>query len=267
MQERNSIKDLLLILFLSYTFSMSDSTSIIKPLFQIQQEINAPKGKYNSFGKYMYRSCEDILEAVKPILKKHGCIILLSDELVEANGNTYIKSTARIACSDTGDSIENVAFAKEPDSKKGMDASQITGCTSSYARKYALCGLLAIDDNKDPDSIEESVNNANLESNEQPQQHQENPQTETNSWTTWREYPIPFGKNQGVLLGSLNENQLDWYCKNVGGDQPEFHKWVTEAYKEVFANKKSPEQSTSVTAPQQPQTGVSNEEDDDDVPF
>jgi len=218
----------------------------------------------------MYRSCEDILEAVKPLLLKNKCIILLSDELVEITGDTYIKSTAGLICSETGNKIENVAFAKEPKSKKGMDESQITGCTSSYARKYALCGLLAIDDNKDPDSIEEGVDNADSKKKEQsPQhpQHNEKPKTEGDLWTTWREYPIPFGKNQGILLGSLNENQLEWYCKNVGGDQPEFHKWITEAYNEVFANRKSPEQSTSVTAPQQPNTGAGSDEEDDDVPF
>lgn len=118
----------------------------------IQQELKAPKGQYNSFGKYKYRSCEDIVEAVKPLLAKNGCQLTLSDDMVEIGGRVYVKATATIT---DGKETEVVtAFAREPDQKKGMDESQITGTASSYARKYALNGLLLIDDTKDPDTDE-----------------------------------------------------------------------------------------------------------------
>lgn len=120
-------------------------------LHLIQQELKAPKGQYNSFGKYKYRKCEDILEAVKPILSKYQATITLSDDLVCIGDRYYVKATASIK---VGDVVESVtAFAREELEKKGMDASQITGTASSYARKYALNGLLAIDDTDDADAI------------------------------------------------------------------------------------------------------------------
>ena len=119
-------------------------------LSQIQSEVKAPKGQFNSFGKYHYRSCEDIVEAVKPILNKHGFALLLTDEVVEVGGRVYVKATATIT--DGKESYAATAFAREEETKKGMDASQITGTASSYARKYALNGLFAIDDTKDADT-------------------------------------------------------------------------------------------------------------------
>lgn len=116
----------------------------------IQSKLNAPKNQYNSFGKYNYRSCEDILLALKPLLAEHQATILLSDEVVAIGNSLFLKATATLKC---GDEIETAsAFAKHPLEKKGMDDSQITGAASSYARKYALNGLFAIDDNKDPDA-------------------------------------------------------------------------------------------------------------------
>ena len=119
-------------------------------LSQIQSEVKAPKGQFNSFGKYHYRSCEDIVEAVKPILNKHGFALLLNDEVTEVGGRVYVKATATIT--DGKESYAATAFAREEETKKGMDASQITGTASSYARKYALNGLFAIDDTKDADT-------------------------------------------------------------------------------------------------------------------
>lgn len=119
-------------------------------LSQIQSEVKAPKGQFNSFGKYHYRSCEDIVEAVKPILNKHGFALLLTDEVVEVGGRVYVKATATIT--DGKEIYTATAFAREEETKKGMDASQITGAASSYARKYALNGLFAIDDTKDADT-------------------------------------------------------------------------------------------------------------------
>ena len=125
----------------------------MKELISIQQELKAPKGQYNSFGNYHYRSCEDILEAVKPILGKHSCILLLSDEIVFIEGRHYLKATATIFNSE-GTRVAVSALAREPLNKKGMDDSQITGMASSYARKYALNGLFCIDDTKDADTMD-----------------------------------------------------------------------------------------------------------------
>lgn len=123
---------------------------ITEVLSAIQNELKAPKNQYNSFGKYNFRNCEDILEALKPILAKHKAINLLSDEVVLIGDRFYIKATATLQIGD--EKISVTAFAREEDSKKGMDSSQLTGSTSSYARKYALNGLYAIDDTKDADT-------------------------------------------------------------------------------------------------------------------
>lgn len=121
-------------------------------LLEIQHKLKAPKGQYNNFGKYKYRSCEDILEAVKPILKDVGCTLTLSDEVVLIGDRFYIKATARLTGADTNE--VTTAYAREDLDKKGMDGSQITGTASSYARKYALNGLFCIDDTKDADTDE-----------------------------------------------------------------------------------------------------------------
>ena len=118
-------------------------------LSKIQRELKAPKGQYNNFGKYKYRSCEDILEAVKPLLA--DCLILVSDEIIQIGERYYVKATATFKDANGAETVVS-AFAREPLMKKGMDESQITGAASSYARKYALNGLLLIDDNKDADS-------------------------------------------------------------------------------------------------------------------
>ena len=121
-------------------------------LSNVQMELKAPKGQYNSFGKYSYRSCEDILEAVKPLLSKNGLTLMLTDEPVAVGNRVYIKATARLM--GDNDVIEVTAYAREPEDKKGMDTSQVTGTASSYARKYALNGLFLIDDTKDADTDE-----------------------------------------------------------------------------------------------------------------
>ena len=124
---------------------------IIGKLTEVQAKLKAPKGQYNSFGKYKYRSCEDILEAVKPLLAERGLALALSDEPITEGTRTYIMATATLM--DGADRVEVRAFAREPETKKGMDESQITGMASSYARKYALNGLFAIDDTKDADTM------------------------------------------------------------------------------------------------------------------
>lgn len=126
--------------------------SIIEKLQLIQQELIAPKNQYNSFGKYNYRSCEDILEGLKPCLKKVKAAVTVSDTIEMVGNRYYVKATATLFDSESNESVSNTAYAREDESKKGMDASQITGSTSSYARKYALNGLFCIDDVKDADS-------------------------------------------------------------------------------------------------------------------
>ena len=128
--------------------------NIYEKLMNIQNELKAPKGQYNSFGKYKYRNCEDILEAVKPIAKKYGTVVIVSDDLVLIGDRYYIRAEAKIFDIETGEYTYNNAYAREELEKKGMDASQITGTASSYARKYALNGLLSIDDTKDADTDE-----------------------------------------------------------------------------------------------------------------
>lgn len=122
----------------------------MKELCEIQKKLKAPKSQYNSFGKYYYRSCEDILEAVKPLLSEYGCQMTLSDEMVCVGNRNYIKATATIRKGE--ESVATTAWAREDETKKGMDGSQITGTASSYARKYALNGLFLIDDTKDADT-------------------------------------------------------------------------------------------------------------------
>lgn len=125
---------------------------IRESLFNIQQELKAPKSQHNDFGNFSYRSCEDILEAVKPLLKANNCVLTISDELVNIGERYYIKATATLKSVEDGDNISNSAYAREPAEKKGADLSQITGACSSYARKYALNGLFCIDDVKDSDT-------------------------------------------------------------------------------------------------------------------
>ena len=128
------------------------SKSTLKVLTEIQSRLKVPKGNYNSFGKYHYRSAEDILEAVKPLLSEYGATLFLADEIVLVGSRFYVKATA--VFHHDGETISVSAMAREDESKKGMDGSQVTGAASSYARKYALNGLLLIDDNKDADTDE-----------------------------------------------------------------------------------------------------------------
>ena len=125
---------------------------VYEKLLQIQSKLKVPKGQYNEFGKYKYRSCEDILEALKPLLAEVKAVITLDDEIVQVGERIYIKATASFIDIEDKQTITTTAYAREEETKKGMDGSQITGASSSYARKYALNGLFAIDDNKDSDA-------------------------------------------------------------------------------------------------------------------
>ena len=141
--------------------------NITEKLMNIQVELKAPKNLYNSFGKYKYRSCEDIVESVKPLLKQNGLLLTLSDEIVLIGDRFYVKATAVVSSVEDGGYITVSAFAREEENKKGMDGSQVTGASSSYARKYALNGMFAIDDTKDSDST-----NTHGQEQETPKQDQ-----------------------------------------------------------------------------------------------
>ena len=159
---------------------MTDTkTTIYQALGAVQAELKAPKGQRNTFGNYNYRSCEDILEAVKPLLAKHGLVLELSDELVNIGERYYVKAQAFVSTTSgpqtlseglTTNSLVVSAYAREEETKKGMDGAQITGASSSYARKYALNGLFLIDDTKDADTDEhhrqESVRSSKSATNE-----------------------------------------------------------------------------------------------------
>lgn len=133
---------------------MAEGKPIYAALMAVQAELKAPKGQYNNFGKYKYRSCEDIVEAVKPLLKENGLFLTMSDEIVLIGDRYYVRATVSVTDIVTGESVQASALAREAAQKKGMDESQVTGTASSYARKYALNGLFAIDDNRDADTNE-----------------------------------------------------------------------------------------------------------------
>lgn len=131
---------------------METTQETINALHKVQQALKAPKDKRNTFGGFNYRSCESILEAVKPLLAETDATLCLSDDVKEIGGEKYIQATAMFICA--GGMVQVTAYAREEKTKKGMDAAQLTGACSSYARKYALNGLFAIDDAKDPDTDE-----------------------------------------------------------------------------------------------------------------
>lgn len=148
---------------------MAEATSLGEVLSKIQAEIKAPKNLYNKFGGYSYRNAESILEALKPFEKKHGVFVTLTDEVIEMGSRFYVKATATI--SNGAEFITTTAYAREADTKKGMDEAQITGSASSYARKYALNGLFLLDDTKDADTEEyqtESKPKATKKASEEP---------------------------------------------------------------------------------------------------
>jgi len=170
-------------------------------LTKIQAELKAPKSQFNDFGNYNYRSCEDILEAVKPLLVDHGCTLTITDSIECHGDRVYVCATARFKDAENNET-EVKAYAREQANKKGMDESQVTGATSSYARKYALNGLFLIDDNKDADGQD------NRGQGQKPQQDgsQNNPPAGVN--------------NKQTVERVLNKNEVDqkWNGKIYAGD-------------------------------------------------
>lgn len=167
---------------------MEEKISIFSKLLSIQNELKAPKNQYNKFGKYNYRSCEDILEAIKPLCLKYGAVLLVDDYVEQVGERFYIKAKASLIDIDTEQEVYACAYARESENKKGMDSAQVTGATSSYARKYALNGLFCIDDTKDVDT----------------QEYQEKKQMNTNQQKNSNSYE-QVGIEQATLLGEIDK--------------------------------------------------------------
>ena len=135
-----------------------ETNNVYIKLVNIQSTLKAPKSQFNSFGKYNYRSCEDILEGLKPILKDEKALVILDDNIVQIGNRFYVEATATLIDAETGEKVSTKALAREDETKKGMDLAQVTGSVSSYARKYALNGLFCIDDTKDSDATNKHGN-------------------------------------------------------------------------------------------------------------
>ena len=174
--------------------------SVYAKLIKMQEELKAPKNQYNQFGKYHYRSCEDILEGLKPVLSKYGATLVVTDSLEVIGDRYYVKATAKLIDIDSGEFIENSAYAREDLSQKGMSESQITGSTSSYARKYCLNGLFLIDDTKDSDT-DEYQNQQNKPSQKTQKQSEQN----TQPATKMKDSPAEKAKNE-ELRASVDQD-------------------------------------------------------------
>lgn len=161
---------------------------IYSKLAKVQNELKAPKTQFNKFGGYHYRKAEDILEAVKPILAKHGLTILCTDDLVSVDERYYVKASAILVDTEDGESITVTAFAREEEDKKGMDGSQITGASSSYARKYAMNGLFAIDDTADSDTTNQGDTAKTDKADKKGQKKEEKPSVPARGSEEWNKW-------------------------------------------------------------------------------
>lgn len=164
-------------------------SELYNKLIDVQGRLKAPKGQYNNFGKYKYRSSEDILEAVKPLLVEQGLLLTIEDDIVMVGERIYVKAIATVRYGE--ESITSVAFAREELEKKGMDSSQVTGAASSYARKYALNGLFCIDDTKDSDATNNGIKTADDENPLMDMALADvvNANTEADLKSVWENYP------------------------------------------------------------------------------
>lgn len=177
----------------------------MKELITIQSELKAPKSQFNKFGGYKYRKAEDILEAVKPLLAKQKCTLIISDDIVMIGNRIYVKATATIK-NEKGECETTTGWAREEENKKGMDGSQITGASSSYARKYALNGLFAIDDNADSDTTN---------TGQQDNVHQQTAQTQQQSQATAQPaqpqyHPDNLAEALEMVKRCVNRDNLKW---------------------------------------------------------
>lgn len=169
-----------------------------KRISKVQKELKAPKNQRNTFGNYNYRSCEDILEAAKPLLAENGLLLVVSDSVEEVSGRFYIKATAALYDTESDNVMVNTAYAREEENKKGMDASQVTGTASSYARKYALNGLFCIDDTKDADT------------DEHKKQQSRGDTAKVETLEDAKELVLNFGKHRGETLWEVWKTDFDY---------------------------------------------------------
>lgn len=178
----------------------------MKELIAIQSELKAPKSQFNKFGGYKYRKAEDILEAVKPLLNKQKCTLTITDDIVMVGNRIYVKATATIK-NEKGECETTTGWAREEETKKGMDGSQITGASSSYARKYALNGLFAIDDNADSDTTNDGQH--------QEAQQQTQAQHPTAQQTASPQYhPNDLNEGLGYLSRCVSKDNLLWVIQH-----------------------------------------------------
>lgn len=178
----------------------------MKELIAIQSELKAPKSQFNKFGGYKYRKAEDILEAVKPLLNKQKCTLIITDDIVMVGNRIYVKATATIK-NEKGECETTNGWAREEETKKGMDGSQITGASSSYARKYALNGLFAIDDNADSDTTNDGQQQA---AQQQTQTQQPNTQQPASS----QYHPNDLNEGLGYLSRCVSKDNLLWVIQH-----------------------------------------------------
>lgn len=180
----------------------------MKELITIQSELKAPKTQVNRFGGYKYRKAEDILEAVKPLLAKQKCTLIITDDIVMVGNRIYVKATATIK-NEKGEFEQTTGWAREEETKKGMDGSQITGASSSYARKYALNGLFAIDDNADSDTTNTGQQDNHHQAAQQTAQTQQQPQA-TAQQAQPQYHPDNLAEALEIVKRCVNRDNLKW---------------------------------------------------------
>lgn len=178
----------------------------MKELIAIQSELKAPKSQFNKFGGYKYRKAEDILEAVKPLLNKQKCTLTITDDIVMVGNRIYVKATATIK-NEKGECETTNGWAREEESKKGMDGSQITGASSSYARKYALNGLFAIDDNADSDTTNDGQH-------QEAQQQTQTQKPNTQQPASPQYHPSDLNEGLGYLSRCVSKDNLLWVIQH-----------------------------------------------------
>lgn len=178
----------------------------MKELIAIQSELKAPKSLFNKFGGYKYRKAEDILEAVKPLLNKQKCTLTITDDIVMVGNRIYVKATATIK-NEKGECETTTGWAREEETKKGMDGSQITGASSSYARKYALNGLFSIDDNADSDTTNDGQH-------QEAQQQTQTQQPNTQQPASPQYHPSDLNEGLGYLSRCVSKDNLLWVIQH-----------------------------------------------------
>ena len=205
----------------------------MKELIAIQSELKAPKSQFNKFGGYKYRKAEDILEAVKPLLAKQKCTLIITDDVVLIGNRIYVKATATIK-NEKGECETTTGWAREEETKKGMDGSQITGASSSYARKYALNGLFAIDDNADSDTTNDGQHQA-AQQQAQTQQSATQPSQAAQQPATPQYHPNDLNEGLAYLSRCVTKDNLIWVVQHYQPltASPQFMQAVSAKKKEL----------------------------------